>query len=173
MTTTPVIKFVTRSDPTDPGSNKKDTDPGNSVVNTTTPLDFGILNADVDTWSAVKVFWGYLSDLGGNSMVTAMKFYVDGNFDNQTRIQHYDKITNVWESPEGAGSQQPGNAASGTTYSSAKTVLKDDGSAPSLNAVGQFTQFIFCQLFVQAGTPVGAHVTSEGKGRAKLSFNFS
>jgi len=172
-TTPPVIRFVTRTDPSDPGSNKKDTDTGNSIVSTTTPLDFGIINADQDVWSAVRVFWGYLADLGGNSTVSAMKFYIDGIFDNQAKIQSYDKITATWEAPGSQGTQQSGNSPSATTYSNAKQVLKDDGVSQSLNAINQFTQFIFCQLFVQAGAPVGAHVTSEGKGRLKLAFNYS
>jgi hypothetical protein len=52
-------------------------------------------------------------------------------------------------------------------------VLKDDGVIAELTAVDQFTQFLFCQLFVQTGTPTGTHVTAEGKGREKLAFNYS
>jgi hypothetical protein len=84
MATTPVIKFVTRTDPANPGTNKKYNDTGNSEVNIVAPLNFGSLNIDADTWSAVKVVWGHLTDLGGNAMVNAMKFYVDGSFNNQT-----------------------------------------------------------------------------------------
>ncbi|MGB8216215.1 MAG: hypothetical protein WCE94_02845 [Candidatus Methanoperedens sp.] len=173
MAATPVIKFVTRTDPANPGANKKYTDIGNSEVNIVTPLNFGSLNIDADTWSAVKVVWGQLTDLSGNARVNAMKFYVDGSFNNQTGIQHYDKITKDWEAPGSAGTRQTGNASSGKTYTDAKALLKDDGIASELTAIDQFTQFIFCQLFVQAGTPVGAHVTGEGKGRAKMAFNYS
>ncbi len=73
MPTTPVIKFVTRTDPNNPGTNKKYTDPGNSEVNTVTPLNFDSLNIDADTWSAVRVIWGHLTALGGNTRVNAMK----------------------------------------------------------------------------------------------------
>ncbi len=173
MSTTPVIKFVTRTDPASPGANKKYNDTGNSEVNTVTPLNFGSINIDADTWSAFRVIWGHLTDLGGNARVNAMKVYVDGNFNNQTTIAHYDKITKDWEAPGGAGTRQTGNAASGKTYTDAKPVLKDDGVTAELTAIDQFTQFIFCQLFVQTGTPTGNHVTSEGKGRAKLAFNYS
>src|SRR3989304_7235373 len=99
MAATPVIKFVTRTDPANPGANKKYTDISNSEVNIVTPLNFGSLNIDADTWSAVKVVWGQLTDLSGNARVNAMKFYVDGSFNNQTGIQHYDKITKDWEAP--------------------------------------------------------------------------
>jgi hypothetical protein len=88
MPTTQVIKFVTRTDPASPGTNKKYADAGNSEVNTVTLLNFGSLNINADTWSAVRVIWGHLTDLGGNARVNAMKFYVDGNFNNQSTISH-------------------------------------------------------------------------------------
>ncbi len=75
MPTTPIIKFVTRTDPNNPGTNKKYTDPGNSEVNTVTPLNFGSLNIDADTMSAVRVLRRHLTDPGGNARVNAMKFY--------------------------------------------------------------------------------------------------
>ncbi len=173
MPTTPVIKLVTRADSNNPGANKKVTDPGNSEASVAAPLNFGSINIDADTWSAVRVFWGHLVDLGGNARVNNLKFYVDGDFNGQATIQHYDKITNVWEAPGGAGTRQNGNAASAKTYSAAKPITKDDGVTTELTAVDQFTQFIYCQLFVQAGTPTGTHTTGEGKGRAKLAFNYS
>jgi len=171
--TTPVIKFVTRTDPADPGTNKKYNDTGNSEVSVSTPLNFGSLNIDANTWSAVRVIWGHLTDMGGNTTVNALKFYVDGEFNSQTTIQHYDKITKDWEAPGGAGTRQTGNAASIKTYTNAKPVLKDDGSTTELTVINQFTQYIFCQLSVATGTPTGTHLTDEGKGRAKLAFNYS
>jgi len=171
--TTPIIRLVTRTNPATPGTAKKYNDTGNSEANVSAPLNFGSLNIDANTWSAVRVLWGHITDMGGNTAVNEMKVYVNGDFGGHATITHYDKITATWEAPGGAGTRETGNTASIKTYTGAKPVLKDDGVTGALTAIDQFTQFIFCQLYVETGTPTGSHSTAEGQGRLKLAFNFS
>jgi hypothetical protein len=169
--TVPTINMVTTTattvEPTDwsPGGS------GNNEVTTTTKLDFGTLNIDSNAWSAVKVVWAYVADMGGNTAIANMGFYCDGTL--VANMTHYDKITSTWEDPTATGNaQQTGSAASGITAVTMHTVLELDTTA-TMEAVADKSQYIYVQYYVLSTVATGQKTTGAATGRPTFAFTYS
>jgi hypothetical protein len=167
----PTINMVTTTATVSAPTAFGPTDAGNSEVNTTTKLDFGTLNIDANAWSVVKPVWAYVTNMQGNTSIANMGFYVDGSL--VAGMTHYDKITATWENPAATGNaQQTGSSASATSSTSKHTVNKSDGSS-TMTAVGDHSQYIFCQWYVLSSVATGQKTTGAGTGRPTFAFTYS
>jgi hypothetical protein len=167
----PTIKLITTTAKAVEPTAWADTDPGNSEINITTKLNFGPVNIDADAWSPVKVAWAYVTDMGGNTSIANMGFFVDGLL--SAGMTHYDKITGTWENPDNTGnSQLAGSVVSGTLASNKHAVNRSTG-ASTMTAAGQHSQYIFTQYKVLSTVSTGPKTTGSGSGRAVLAFTYS
>jgi hypothetical protein len=167
----PTIKLVTTTAKATEPTLFSYTDPGNSEINTTTKLDFGVINIDSDAFSPVKPVWAYVVDMQGNTSIANIGFFVDGLL--ASGLTHYDKITGTWENPDNTGNQQQvGSVESGLQASNKHTVLRSTG-ASTMTAAGQHSQYIFTQWKALSTVPTGAKTTGSGSGRAVLAFTYS
>ncbi len=167
----PTLKMVTTTATITAPTLFADTDTGNSEINTTTKLDFGVINNESDAWGPVKVAWAYVTNMNGNSAIANMGFFVDGPLG--AGMTHYDKITGVWENPAAVVNvQQSGSIASAIIAVNKHTVNRSDNSN-TMTSAGQHSQYIFTQWNILAIAATGQKTTGPGTGRAVFSFTYS
>jgi len=163
----PIINMVTTSSTTSPPTYWNPVTL-NWEVTTTTKLDFGTLNIDANAWSAVKVVWAYVVDMGvGNSSIASMGFYVDGTL--VSGMTHYDSIETTWVNPATHANL---TGASGLTSGTSHQVLESDGTN-TMEAATDHSQYIYVQYYVLSSVSTGSKSTGAGTGRPTFAYTYS
>lgn len=145
-----------------------------TVVNATTPLDFGTVNNTAGyVQVGPKVLWWRCTDLAGNAAIGNMKLWMSSNSDLVGTNEYYCDITSTWTQNKTVSQVAAGTPGGMPQSLPSNNITGIGGGDITGTGHGDTSQYIYVAFSISPGETIGLKGGTDGGLQLSLRFDYS